>query len=121
MAKLVSFLKMPDNLPELLDRDDYSRAFIHKNGFKMGIFEVIHCNDKYPQWNNIIYRNNEIFVYADKKWKIIESDEIFKIFLIEYANCFCHVFKNKEKMYGVTEETMKKARRGELSIQINNI
>lgn len=56
--ELVPFDAMPKNLPELLTKSDYINVIINPNGFFHGIFEAIHVNPNYPQWQNIMISEN---------------------------------------------------------------
>lgn len=102
--ELVSFDEMPENIHELLTKNDYTFALLHPGGFKKGLFMVIHLNENYPQWHNITLDPNDdqnILVYVKRGWVEKDFDEIFKVFSFAYVRCFAHVWKNKEKMYNI--------------------
>jgi len=97
---------MPDDICTLLDKNDYLYALLHPDGFQKGIFDVIHMNAKYPQWQNIIMHANKndgidnmIVVYTHDGWKVRSFSSIFQLLLTEYVLCFIHLEHNKDKMW----------------------
>jgi hypothetical protein len=101
--------KMPDNIHKLLTKKDYMYAILHPFGFQKGIFDVIHLNKEYPQWNNIIMNANDgtdlnLVVYTTKGWAVKPMTYIWDQLILEYVLCFDYMEKNKEKFWpGICE------------------
>jgi hypothetical protein len=95
---------MPKNIHELLTEEDYTRALFHPMGFQKGIFDVIHLNKSYRQWNNIIMnanngRDTDIVMYTRDGWVVRSVSYIWELLNREYVLCFDYLDKNREKFW----------------------
>ena len=104
----IPFESMPKNIEELLTPDDYMYATLHPAGMMRGIYEVIHLNELYPQWHNVIIPDDavdQICVYTKNGWvkKYFEGD-IWNQFNDEYINCFTYLTIHLDKMYNRDDE-----------------
>jgi len=107
---VIPFDKMPKNINELLTKNDYTYALLHPGGFKQGIFEVIHLNENYPQWHNIVrnpMKPDDMLIYTKKGWVERDFEEIFKIFNYEYVSCFSYAYEHRDQFYGITKDLTK--------------
>ena len=100
---IVPFESMPSNIEELLTKEDYKYAIFHPNGMIRGIYEVIHLNELYPQWHNlIIFRDGEedARVYTINGWKKANFErDIWDQYYLEYKKCVLFASTNKDKMF----------------------
>lgn len=100
--KTIPYRKMPINIDKKLTVNDYRYALFHPSGFMRGIFEVIHMNINYPEWNNIILVEDikdEVVIYTEDGWKREKFENAWKQINREYIDCFTYFYANKEKIF----------------------
>jgi len=102
---------MPEDVSPLLDKNDYLYALLNPDGFEKGIFDVVHMNCKYPQWNNIIMHANKddgvddkIVVYTKNDWYLRPFSFVHPRIINETVQCYLYLLENKERWWGKEPE-----------------
>lgn len=97
MSEIIEFMKTP-NVSKILDFEDYLEATQSEETPFMGFIKVIHCNEKYPQFQNIrIGQNDEVSIYTEKGWEIVDMKKVTIKLQKEVSECLEYMRDNSKE------------------------
>lgn len=107
---IVSYFDMPKNIHSLFTNIDYINAVFNQFGVMRGMYEMIHLNEKYQQWNNMVLlenNNEDIFVYIGGEtscglgngWKKEKFADVYLVFIDSMIKCYGHLIDNLSTIF----------------------
>jgi hypothetical protein len=106
---ITPFEKMT-NVSNELDFDDYKFALTYHDGLFLGFVIVIHMNEKYPRYHNLMYAvapPDNMLMFTEKGWKPCIFENILEQLKKEVRDCLRYVRKNGKQMLEEIERLQK--------------